>query len=107
MLQMLGVALALLVSLATAATADGAYCSQVYEGAVIRLQWALAHQSNPDAAQIEGSCTIYRDQFYDAAVTRQTASRCEDSRLRQQTLGVLDAEIDAFNELIAVHCDRR
>lgn len=107
MLHMIGVTLALLVFPATAATVDGAYCSQVYEGAVTRLRWAVAHQNTPDAAQIEGSCVIYRDQFYDAAVTRQTASRCEDSGIRQQTLSALDAEIEAFNELIAAHCDRR
>jgi hypothetical protein len=105
MLHVIGVALALLVFPAAASPGEGAYCSQVYEGVVTRLRWALANQKNLDASQIEGSCIIYRGQFYDAAVMRQTASRCEDNRTRQQTLSVLDAEIDAFNELIAAHCD--
>jgi hypothetical protein len=37
-------------------------------------------------------------------VTRQTASWCEDSVNRQRSLEVLDAEIDALNNLIAKQC---
>lgn len=37
-------------------------------------------------------------------MTRQAASLCEDSVKRQRNLEMLDAEIDAFNNLIAAQC---
>ena len=38
-------------------------------------------------------------------MARQAVSICEDGIDRQRTLDVLDAEIDAFNNLIASQCD--
>ncbi|TMJ85649.1 MAG: hypothetical protein E6G76_15910 [Alphaproteobacteria bacterium] len=35
---------------------------------------------------------------------RQAAALCEDSAIRKRNLNTLDAEIDAFNDLIAVQC---
>jgi hypothetical protein len=103
LLRIMSFAAALWASSAMAGV-DAPSCSQVSEAAAARLRWALAHRNSADAARTEDSCFIYRDQFYEAAVTRQTAFFCEDSGVRQQALSVLDAEIDAFNDLIAVHC---
>ena len=104
MFRIIGLAMALSASPAMAATSDISYCSQVYEAAAARLRWALAHQKGQDAARVEDSCLIYRDQFFEASVTRQTVSRCEGHGV-QQTLSLLDAaELDAFNDLIASHC---
>jgi hypothetical protein len=35
---------------------------------------------------------------------RQAAALCEDSAIRKRNLNTLDAEIDAFNNLITVQC---
>ena len=40
----------------------------------------------------------------EAVEARQAASLCEDAINRQRNLEVLDAEIDAFNNLIAAQC---
>jgi hypothetical protein len=42
--------------------------------------------------------------FFEAVTARQAASSCQDGDKRQQTLEALDAEIDAFNNLIAAQC---
>jgi hypothetical protein len=43
--------------------------------------------------------------FYEAVTARQAVSICKDGVGRQPLLDVLDAEIDAFNNLIATQCD--
>jgi hypothetical protein len=63
-----------------------------------------AAQNHLDAADTDKICRAYGNHFYEAVVTRQTASLCEDSGNRQRNLELLDAEIDAFNRLIAKQC---
>ena len=41
----------------------------------------------------------------EAVTARQAVSICKDGVGRQPLLDVLDAEIDAFNNLIATQCD--
>jgi hypothetical protein len=52
----------------------------------------------------DDSCRVYRSEFYAAAVTRQNITRCEQDDIRQRALQVIDAEINAFNDLIATYC---
>jgi hypothetical protein len=49
-------------------------------------------------------CRAYGKNFYEAVEVRQAAALCEDSAVRKRNLDTLDAEIDAFNNLIAVQC---
>jgi hypothetical protein len=42
--------------------------------------------------------------LYEAVEVRQAAALCEDSAIRNRNLNTLDAEIDAFNNLITVQC---
>jgi hypothetical protein len=42
--------------------------------------------------------------FFEAATRRQAASFCRDGVDRRRTLELLDAEIEAFNDLIATQC---
>jgi hypothetical protein len=85
-----------------AAAADASSCGQASELTAARTRWAAVRQSRPDDS--DKSCRAYGNNFYEAVVTRQTASWCEDSANRQRNLEVLDAEIDAFNNLIAEQC---
>jgi hypothetical protein len=50
------------------------------------------------------SCRAYANNFYEAVVTRQAASLCEDGVSRQRDLEMLDAAIDAINNMIAAEC---
>jgi hypothetical protein len=85
-----------------AAAADASSCGQASELTAARARWAAVRQSRTDDS--DKTCRAYGNNFYEAVVTRQTASGCDDSDNRQRNLEILDAEIDAFNNLIAKQC---
>jgi hypothetical protein len=92
-----------LVTPAMAAKVDATFCTQAHDTAAVHLRWALAQQ-NDSELHTDDSCRVYRNQFYEAAVTRQNVTRCEQGDIRERALEVIDAEIDAFNDLIATSC---
>ena len=61
------------------------------------------HVGNSPTAE---SCRAYSRVFWEAVNTRYVAWTCEDGEDRQRDLALLDADIDAFNNLIAAHCSR-
>src|SRR5262245_8539246 len=97
-------AIVLLITPGTASKAGTSYCGQVSDLAAARLRWAAARQSGLDPAQDEQKCRAWGIHFYDAVTARQAASVCADGSDRQRDLDLLDSEIDAFNNLIAVQC---
>ncbi len=95
----------LLVFLATPAmAAKVSYCAQAHDSAEARLKWALERQRDGEPLQKDDSCRAYRSEFYEAAVTRQDITHCQQDDVRQSALEVIDAEINAFNDLIATYC---
>src|SRR5436190_3806797 len=44
------------------------------------------------------------NQFYEGVEAPQTVSQCQAGGERQRDVEILDAEIQAFNHLIATHC---
>jgi hypothetical protein len=104
MLRIVIFAIALLIIPATASKVDASYCGQVSELAAARLRWAATSESRVDPAHNEKSCRALGNHFYEAVEARQAASICDDGIDRQRYLDVLDAEIDAFNNLIAAQC---
>jgi hypothetical protein len=97
-------AIALLIIPATGSKVDASYCGQVSELAAARLRWAATRESRADPAHNEKSCRALGNHFYEAVEARQAASVCDEGIDRQRYLDVLDAEIDAFNNLIAAQC---
>jgi hypothetical protein len=91
------------VTPAMAAKVDITFCAQVHDTATAQLRWALA-QKHDSKLHKDDSCSVYRNQFYEAAVTRQNVTRCEQGDIRDHALELIDAEIDAFNDLIATSC---
>jgi hypothetical protein len=89
-----------------AATTSGVDASggQIFEVAVGRLRVAAVGQGGVDPANYEENCREYGNQFFEAVKARQAASIREDGIDRQRALEILDAEIDAFNNLIASQC---
>ncbi len=67
-------------------------------------QHHLRHRAADASADTRKICRAYGTHFYEAVEARQAASLCEDAINRQRNLEVLDAEIDAFNSLIAAQC---
>ena len=92
-----------LITPAMAAKVDGTFCNRAHDTAEVHLRWALAQQHDSKLHE-DDSCRVYRDQFYEAAVTRQSVTRCEQGDIRERALEVIDAEINAFNDLIATSC---
>ena len=96
----------LLVFLATSVmAAKVSYCAQAHDSAAARLKWALERQRNVIPLQKDDNCRGYRTEFYQAAVTRQNITHCEEDDMRQSALEAIDAEINAFNDLIATYCN--
>jgi hypothetical protein len=88
----------------TVSKVEASYCGQTFDLTVARHRWAIARQRNVDPAHYDEACRAYGNQFFEAVIARQTASSCEDGDKRQRTLEILDAEIDAFNNIIAEQC---
>jgi hypothetical protein len=102
MLRSLVCALALATNAATLCEAN-ASCSQAFEIAAARVRWTTVRQHVGNSPTAE-SCRAYSHVFLEAVKTRYVASTCEDGADRQRDLALLDADIDAFNNLIAAHC---
>ena len=102
MLTLRSATFAIALVILPAAAADASSCGQASELTAARARWAAVRQSRTDGS--DKICRTYGNSFYEAVVTRQTASWCEDSVNRQRNLEMLDAEIDAFNNLIAKQC---
>jgi hypothetical protein len=97
--------IALLIGLPTAAEAEASNCGQATEFAAAGVRWAAVHQSRGDTTSNEKNCRAYSINFYEAVIARQAVSTCKDGVGRRPLLDVLDAEIDAFNNLIAAQCE--
>ena len=95
--------IALLIGLPTAAEAEASNCGQATEFAAAGVRWAAVRRG--DTTSNEKNCRAYSIHFYEAVTARQAVSTCKDGVGRQPLLDVLDAEIDAFNNLIATQCD--
>jgi hypothetical protein len=96
--------LATAVQIVAASAADASYCGQSSELAAAQARWAALRQSRIGPAEAEKICRAYGKNFYEAVEVRQAAALCDDSAVRKRNLDTLDAEINAFNNLIAVQC---
>ena len=97
-------AVALLIDPAIAAGAEKLGCSQLRNLSAAGLRWAAVRKTRVDPGHGEESCRSYGSNFFEAATMRQAASFCKDGVDRQRALELLDAEIEAFNDLIATQC---
>jgi hypothetical protein len=69
-----------------------------------RTHWANARQGGPSSEKNDQICRAYGNQFYEAVEARQAVSECKAGIELQKDIEILDAEIEAFNNLIATHC---
>ena len=104
MLRIIILAIALLIDPAMTSAAEMPGCSQLSDLSAARLRWAAVRKSRIDPGRREESCRSYGSNFVEVVTTRQAASFCRDGVDRQRTLELLDADIEAFNDLIATQC---
>jgi len=86
------------------ANVEAGYCGRSFDFHAARIRWADTRQSGTSFDHPDEVCRAYGHQFYEAVEARQTASECEFGVHRQRYLEILDAEIEAFNNLIATQC---
>jgi hypothetical protein len=103
-LQIVMFVIALLVNSATASKADTSNCSQISELPAAHARWAAARQSRVDPAHNDETCRAYGTHFYAAVTARHAVSLCRGGVDYEQELGLIDSDIDAFNNLIAAQC---
>jgi hypothetical protein len=73
MIRVGALVMALMITPATAGKVDVNYCVQAPDIAAVRLGSALALQQN-SKLQKDDSCSVYRSEFYVAAVTPQSVT---------------------------------
>jgi hypothetical protein len=103
-LQIVTLVFALLLNSATPSKADTANCSRISELRSAHARWSAARQIPVDPAHNDEACRAYGTHFYEAVTTRHAVSLCSGRVDSEQELGLLDTEIDAFNNLIAAQC---
>jgi hypothetical protein len=79
------------------------YCGQPFDVQAAPIRWANARQTRPRAEEPDQICRAYGNQFYEAVQARQAVSECAEAG-HQKEIEFLDAEIEAFNNLIATYC---
>jgi len=79
-------------------------CASSHEITVSRAHWAKLRSPPAEASGIEATCRLYASSFYELVTLRQAARTCVGDADREQSLALLDAEIDAFNNLLAAKC---
>ena len=104
MLRIIILAVALLIDPAITAGAEMSGCGQLRDLSAARLRWAAVRKNRVNPGHSEESCRSYGSNFFEAVTTRQAASYCGDGVDGQRTLELLDAEIEALNDLIATQC---
>jgi len=87
-----------------ASNVDAGYCGPSFDLRAARTRWAKLRQSQPSAEDQNQICRLYGNQFYEAVEARRAVAECEGAGEHQKEIEILDAEIEAFNTLIAVRC---
>jgi hypothetical protein len=67
----------------------------------LSLTMGAAAQQPAKAADREKTWHAYAASFYESVTLRQASARCADG---EQSLAVLDVDINAFNDLLATKC---
>jgi hypothetical protein len=84
---------------------EAGYCGQSLDDfRAARIRWANTRQTAPRSEEPAQICRAYGNEFYEAVEARHAVSQCEGGAARQKDIDALDAEIEAFNSLIAIHC---
>jgi hypothetical protein len=69
-----------------------------------RARWAIVRDQPTKTADNQTTCRAYGASFYESVTLRQAAALCSRDADHAQNLVALDAEIDAFNSLLALRC---
>jgi hypothetical protein len=86
---------------ASAIPAVAAECTSIKDIDASRSRWETVRSQTAKVGDREKTCRAYAALFYESVRLRQAAATCAAD---ERNLGVLDSEINAFNELLATKC---
>jgi hypothetical protein len=96
-----GVAFALLLlSMPSTAALGASDCDQDSTLGASHIRLARASQNSVSHSSVDERCRVVISQFVEAVTARQAAATCQNSVSRERALRIIDAEIEAFNDLI-------
>lgn len=85
---------------ASTVPAAAAQCISPTAIAAVRTHWATVRSQLNKATDHEAACRAYAASFYQSVTTRQAAAGCTGDA----DITALDADINAFNDLLATRC---
>jgi hypothetical protein len=85
---------------ASTVPAAAAQCISPTAIAAVRTHWAAVRSQLNKATDHEAACRAYAASFYQSVTTRQAAAGCTGDA----DITALDADINAFNDLLASRC---
>jgi hypothetical protein len=85
---------------ASTVPAAAAQCISPTAIAAVRTHWAAVRSQLNKATDHEAACRAYAASFYQSVTTRQAAAGCTGDA----DIIALDADINAFNDLLATRC---
>jgi len=86
--------------MSTAAALGASECGQELTLDASHIRRARASQSGVGHSSVDEKCRIVVSKFVEAVTARQAAATCQNSVSRERALRIIDAEIEAFNDLI-------
>ena len=86
---------------ACAVPALAAECTSIKDIDASRSRWELLRSQPAKAIDHEKMCRTYAASFHESVTLRQAEASCAGG---ERNLAVLDAQINAFNELLATKC---
>jgi hypothetical protein len=82
-------------------SAVAAGCAPIKDIDASRSRWEILRSQAAEVTDKEKVCRAYAAAFYESVTLRQVATTCSAG---ERNLAVLDSEINAFNDLLAMKC---
>ena len=86
---------------ASTISAVAAECTSIRDVDASRSRWEMLRSKPDKTADREKICRAYAASFYESVTMRSAVAKCNDA---ERTLGALDSEINALNDLLASKC---
>lgn len=103
MIRLMGFVTALVVAASTASS-YAAQCPSARGSASSRSGWAATHERLLRSTDHKSACRALAAALIESVMARQLAATCAGAANLHPDVGALDAEINAFNELLAAKC---
>ena len=91
-------------TVATTTPSRASQCAAPNEIATALPHWAATHKRLPSPMDHDSACRALAAALVESVTARQLATTCAGEAGRRSAVEALDAEINAFNDLLAAEC---